>query len=64
MINATPNTTDFNWTTWFDNEMPTWTPADTAVFLKQLSSLLGSLIKDMDSAAHRNSQELRKSEIT
>ena len=64
MINATPSTADFTWTTWFETQVADWTAADTAIFFNQLSNLLGSLIQEMDSAAHRNAQELKKSEIT
>ncbi len=63
MINATQSTSDFNWTAWFDEQVADWTAADTAIFFNQLSNLLGSLIHDMESAAHNNSQELKKSEI-
>jgi hypothetical protein len=63
MINATQNTSDTNWTAWFDHEMPEWTASDTAIFFKQLSDLLSSLIQDMESAAKDNSQEMRQSEV-
>lgn len=53
---------NFNYTAWFQNSTPSWTPKDTQLFLGRLFKFLGELVTNMTDTAKITSDQMKETE--